>query len=121
MNEAHVTSLELSKRLKALGVKQESEFYWIAGCIMAWPDTTIGECSAFLASELGELLPLYLKRDANKGISFSVETDGLQIYKSYDNKVWIVSYSYNSESDRSLANCLAKMLIYLIENKLITM
>ena len=64
--EHHVTSLELSKRLKELGVPQDSAFYWQrhhsvdapGGWTWSLSNTTNGNCvSAFLASELGELLP----------------------------------------------------------------
>ena len=73
--EQHVTNLKLSKRLKELGVPQNSYLKWFS------PNSIIGDdrshfvtndygtgwgheviCSAFLASELGEMLPksLYL-------------------------------------------------------------
>ena len=76
-----VTSLELSKRLCELGVKQESLFYWTDGYLVisinmdlllennnvrtlsginnSWPDDEINEhYSAFTSSELLEFLPL---------------------------------------------------------------
>lgn len=74
--EKHVTSLELSQRLKSLGVPQESAFYWTRkwngfaggydgesrGRVLVYQDvepTKDAEpISAFLASELGEMLLL---------------------------------------------------------------
>jgi len=81
MNKNLVTSLELSRTLEKLGVKQESEFYWIKNFHTndPWkigdkvdignnndaiskglePWYTIG-ASAFLSGELGEMLPVSL-------------------------------------------------------------
>jgi len=137
-----VTSLKLSKKLKKLGVKQESIWYWtdftgvktkVGGRFYTtdWyiTDNNLVEIdkvifgkhyiSAFTVAELGEKLPLSLKEDADKGISFSVETKGLQIYKSYDNKSWIVSYGGRNQSNKSEAEARGEMLAYLIKNKLI--
>lgn len=63
--ERHVTSLELSKRLKELGVPQESEYVWdpegnVPTLHLNLWDPLSGvrpHFSAFLASELGEMLP----------------------------------------------------------------
>ncbi len=61
--EEQVCNLELSKRLKELGVKQESLFWW---CIEPeafknrdWyiGDTNDRKFSAFTVAELGDLLP----------------------------------------------------------------
>lgn len=75
-----VVSLELSQRLKELGVKQESLFYWTGlngeNFLMIVKDfegESIPEnrkdnfISAFTSSELGEMLPAYFathKRDS---------------------------------------------------------
>lgn len=70
--ESKVTSLELSKRLKELGVKQKSLFYWFHYYDSGWIVQTEGQIpslclprdskderfiSAFIASELLELMP----------------------------------------------------------------
>jgi len=78
--ENQVCSLELSKRLKELGIKQESLFYWIedyelysdepqllyapteqfsnGNGELDWPRNNPENChSAFTVAELGELLP----------------------------------------------------------------
>jgi len=132
-----VCSLELAKRLKELGVKQRSYFWWVElshelvttqTAVISGIEEERCElrdigvkriCSAFTVAELGEMLPLYLEIDANKGISFSVETCGLQIWKTYDNKGWVVAYGNRITSDDTEANARAKMLVYLLENDLI--
>jgi hypothetical protein len=74
--EQQICSLELAKRLKALGVKQESYFYYSA-CIHCLEKNDgvdywdIGEdegeysshikYSAFTVAELGEMLPVYVE------------------------------------------------------------
>lgn len=61
--EQQVTSLEISKRLKELGVKQESYFIWVEEGWRHIPFLSdrnhgyVGSCSAFTSSELGEMLP----------------------------------------------------------------
>lgn len=120
--ESQVTNLELSKKLKELGVKQNSFFYWIT-----WDDgdtklhnysgegqDLVGDyCSAFTCSELGEILPrsLWIKR----------ESYYLNICHNAAGG-WLVSYGeykYLSIGAETMADAMAKMLIYLIENKLL--
>jgi len=128
--ESQVTSLELSKKLKELGVKQESLFYW-ERCshfgvnnnfsIIYEPTHDLityefGDChcihssheytySAFTASELLELLPLF-----SGSIPNIIKTE--KYTSSYFNQ----EIKFN---DENLSNSLAKMLIHLTENKLI--
>ncbi len=110
-----VCSLELARRLKELGVEKESYFEWLFYPEkMEWKASPafknqIGY-SAYTASELGELLPnwVQIKRNDNQ---FEVGT-----------LTWInkCEYDWNCYAgDRYLANALAKMLIFLLENKLI--
>src|ERR1017187_8222476 len=119
--EDQVCSLELSKRLKELGVKQESYFYW-SNIDTPHPRLVIhfersersGDfwISAFTVAELGEMLPY-----------------GFEDYKYSSecglNKYWsctapqLNDYAY--EQDINEANMRAKMLIHLIENKLISL
>lgn len=125
--EQQVCSLDLAKRLKELGVKQESLFYW-SNCCSCKKDFTI-ECSlwhndqtgewddghkleeseplysAFTVSELGEMLPE--GTTTRKG--WGIDTDYVM---------------FNNEADKICSACTeadarAKMLIYLLENKLI--
>jgi hypothetical protein len=64
--ESQVTSLELSKQLKSLGVKQDSAFYWYCPSgdltrvsLIQKENFTYSECtfSAFTCTELREMLP----------------------------------------------------------------
>ena len=66
--EKQVSSLEPSKHLKELGVKQESHFYWnrptnlaphqiVSGTFTWKTDDEDGRVSAFTVAELGEMLP----------------------------------------------------------------
>jgi len=132
-----VCSLELSKRLKELGVKQESLFYWIkAGlnvstCEENWqieyiihnlekiPDHMI---SAFTVAELGEILPHTIKatpdlpyfQDETADFDLYYNKNGHPFYK-FDQLIICLNYDENETE----ANDRAKMLIYLIENNLI--
>ena len=128
--EKQVCSLELAKKLKELGVKQESLFYWYyVKNLKSWEIFSIHEdvlrdkddVSAFTVAELGEMLPKELKIN----ISIAIMT-------SHNNtKKWCVyyytptspegsKYHYGQLEDTE-ADARAKMLIYLIENKLITL
>lgn len=106
-----VANLELSKKLKELGVKQESLFYWadfkgelkILEDEYIWSNEDFGRkvekiCSAFTVAELG------------KKINWRRQTITLheEFYKL------IVDNPEKSEADIR-----AKWLIYLIENNLI--
>lgn len=144
--EQQVCSIELAKRLKELGIKQESLFYWLddRDC----EDNTCEDCklkteiifspnifhenavtlrdyySAFTVAELGEMLP--------SEIEYGASTFNLQFYKL--NKIWDGQYFDPDSSyilhglvpgfvdyyifDTKEADARAKMLIYLIENKL---
>jgi hypothetical protein len=73
--EEQVTSLEVSKKLKELGVKQESLWYWWkAGHIFVEERRYAGRqweklASAFTVAELGEMLPdnFYTTKDTTTG------------------------------------------------------
>ncbi len=71
--EDQVCSLELSKRLKELGVKQKSLFYWSENAAYGWqivnnkyPKEDLEEngmtdgISAFSVAELGEMIGIHL-------------------------------------------------------------
>lgn len=120
----HVTSLELSQRLRELKVKQESHLHWVQLKLDSEPYLyrTVWEAkkldnvlaSAFLASELGDMVP------------YEINNHYMHIHKCFVN-VWEIVYLNDllalkqipltkSFTDNFLPNCLAKMLIHLIEN-----
>ena len=121
--EQQVCSLELAKRLKELGVKQESYAYW---CWNNGTDVFPGKtdaivllnkggrhvdsptyCSAFTVAELGEML--------------REEEFELPTYLS-STKEWVaVCETTLIGGADTEADARAKMLIYLLENKLITL
>jgi hypothetical protein len=122
--QQQVCTLESAKRLKELGVKQESYFYWQVPNsgnlenkedgveIVHYPTGKFWDYySAFTVAELGELLP-------SPGV-----LGWLEIFKKEDGN-WMVRYSdtgYRIEEDLNEAEVRAQMLIYLLENNLITL
>lgn len=132
--ENQVVSLDLAKRLKEMGVKQESYFFWYVneppqGQFVAKDDSFVGfggivhraHCSAFTVAELGEMLPDYIQQE-----------DGTmaQLIISKHRPFWVADYQwgenmqllalYRQTADTE-ADARAKMLIYLLENKLINL
>jgi hypothetical protein len=109
--EEQVTSLELSKKLKELGVKEESLWYWWkAGHIFVEEERYAGKqweklASAFTVAELGEMLP--------KGFNQYEDT----FYKTRTWKFRTSARGLNIEGNTE-ADARAKMLIYLLENRL---
>lgn len=126
--EKQVCNLQLAKKLKELGVKQESCFYW---CTILGTDNEAdlrpsvglfgkeidfghnygGEVSAFTVAELGEMLP-----------------DLYESYRTAGSKQWYcnlvlgarkVTIQYPNTIADTEADARSKMLIYLLENKLI--
>lgn len=121
--ENQVTSLELSKKLKELGVKQESLFYWVITLTqdyhISFYDNELPEVlkerndcySAFTVAELGEMLPTGY-------YTLQTKEDGwmccARILRTFERGVLIQNTWGDTEADAR-----AKMLIYLYENKLI--
>lgn len=134
--EQQVCSVESAKRLKELGCRQESFFYWCdkqlhvktamgystLGCEspMCTPDVILDEeyyeyfekhpVSAYTVAELGEMLPKNL------------DGDKLRIFR-FQNGAWEIWYSttppINPIVEEIEAEARALMLIYLIEQGLI--
>lgn len=116
--ENQVCSLENAKKLKELGVKQDS--LWgrnknIGGKEYHLARMYNAEISAFTIAELMERLPAYIDYEKMKCIltCWKKPDEFGVIYNSGLNN------AMNPRIDKTLANALAKMLIYLIENKLI--
>jgi hypothetical protein len=133
--EQQVVSLGLAKRLKELGVKQESLFWWnrqTKELVYAdkksiltniWSQTTW--YSAFTVAELGEMLPVEIYFKISPKDSFRVRAEWC-IYKF--GNCWSLVLEECSDREGKLyediradteADVRAKMLIYLLENKLI--
>jgi len=122
--EQQVCSLELAKKLKDLGVKQESIWLWIKRKKKRkiekkgeWGLSTSKEIlpsettesleylSAYTVAELGEMLP-----------------EGCRTWKYAEGWAGKIPGEQNTMGSYDTeANGRAKMLIYLIENKLITL
>jgi len=123
--EKQICSLEHAKKLKELGVKQESEWIWaimnIGAGQSAYIYNTVGdkgyhrdvEYSAFTVAELGEMITKYGKH----GNDLPKWDYGWQCPQFMN----ILHNAENIEGqwDLTEANARAKMLIYLIENKLL--
>lgn len=144
--EQQVCSLELAKRLKELGVKQETYFVWwyteaMSADVKYFPDQDWGKrewslrvnapldanrkenlyggraLAAFTVAELGEMLPDVVIDDEDR-TNFWLRT-----WKT--GQEWAFAYTYGQtsiyvETALTEADARAKMLIYLIENNLIT-
>ena len=135
--EKQVCSLKLAKKLKKLRVKQESyflyifdngeweienEYIWekIEG---EWGDAReikdLERYSAFTVAELGEKLPwcLRLANDNYYEIEYwCVGKWGINYKNRFDGVTTLLKESIFSKHE---ANARAKMLVYLIENKLL--
>ena len=109
--EHQVTNLEISKHLKELGVSQKSQFYHGASGVMFQPllPNQYVICSAFTVAELGEMLPFYFsgEKHSNDWRCGFANNDG-----RFKNVPFV---SADTEADAR-----GKMLVYLLENKLIT-
>lgn len=133
-----VTSLETSKKLKELGVEQESIFFWIQtydstlapilNHSIARAPSVRGDLylvdrspngrnyAAFTASELAEMLPSCIYKGENRYFKLNIV--------KYDD-VWAVCYHWHDHDlylpngNKLLVEALADCLVYLKENKLI--
>jgi len=118
--EKQVTSLEISQRLKELGVSQyESHLTWHADqpevtgyCVVLNNQRTCGKgFAAYSVAELGEMLPTHL--DGRKIESSKERNFVLKLWNTRTQKCEFHSYAVLEADARG------KMLVYLLENKLI--
>lgn len=126
--EQQVCSLELAKRLKELGVKQDSAFYWVSfeahdyilnqevpgslkerNFLLPSDDSRLknypafsNNFSAFTVAELGEILPFGF--DSHK-------------VEEHTNLGWMARYTDYRFFAATEADARAKMLIHLIERE----
>lgn len=125
--EKQVVSLELAKKLKELGVKQESYFEyrlfdygWSLPIKRGDIPKRLGaayvgqdDVAAFTVAELGELLPLMTWTQQQKPMPTPEQPNWYCLTTLPDSKT---GHSTNAHTE---ADARAKMLIYLIENKLV--
>lgn len=121
--EQQVVSLELAKKMKELGFKQESLFYWInreeipgktIWCLEFADEQKIDYLkksnfdiiSAYTVAELGEMLPDHFHTQKS-GVDYFIQSQ-------LPSQIALGHYEF-SETE---ADVRAKMLIYLKENNL---
>lgn len=125
--EKQVCSLELAKKLKELGVEQDSYFSWIYvshdqewKCGDAINDRPF--VSAFTVAELGEIIEWSINRGEwyiHIAPKFSADGSWVLWFEDEDgekNKMYPDGRWYIT--DKNEADARAKMLIYLLENNL---
>jgi hypothetical protein len=132
--EDQVCSLELAKRLKKSGVKQESQFIWGdrgdevflffrsasayvnqgLGYFRTFPHDIDYAYAAFTVAELGEMLPITLKAIAAYQLPSRISATEWHWFKK-------VEHGIQDQIDHTEADARTNLLIYLLENKLITL
>lgn len=127
--EQQVVSLEIAKRLKELGAKQESLYHWVdSGNIQEYWSLISNYSgndglSAFTVAELGEMLPTSLYKE-NQTYFFNLANgNGVRCpnYVTYINGQTGIHLLNKLIWEKTEAEARGKMLIYLLENKLITL
>ncbi len=128
--EDQVCSLEIAKRLKELGLKQQSLFEWQLFKSEHWASeirliykenfTCPSESwSAFTGAELGEMLPYSFNIERDKYIFSEVKTFLTNLYCiCYRNVFKKLNIPSEIIINVNEANARAQMLIYLLENSL---
>lgn len=138
--ESQVCSLELAKRLKELGVRQESKFYWgllppteliphteweifYTTSVVLKKYCNADNNSAFTVAELGEMFPV---RTEAGGLIRVIDS-----HRNTDGE-WSINFreidvitnkkrSLNCEKESTEADARAKMLVYLIEKGIVNL
>lgn len=136
--ENQVCSLELAKKLEALGVPQESYFEWEYDHLLAkkglpakWLVVKrsqyfrevkgIEHYSAYTSTELGKILPISIHKKREMPYHLVCRKQ----IQTVDTDEWLVAYEkkYNDNLISFIAdteaNARAKCLVYLLENTLI--
>ena len=129
--ETQVCSRELAQRLAELGVRQESVFWWVERKLtytggLASQAQLRGGISAFTVAELGEMLPNEINIPSKNGKPRSYN-HWLRFgrYRVLVNAFWCAypggtARTNLEERANTEADARAKMLIYLLENNLIS-
>lgn len=130
-----LTSLEPSKRLRELGVPQDSLFYWntkkevlVYSKHLSVAPIDFGDdyYSAFTLAELGEMLPVSINLPSGENVGYCCVKTIHKYICGYDTSenTWARlndSEYYMVGIAETEADARAMLLIYLIENKLITL
>ena len=117
-----VVSLELAKRLKELGVKQESLWYWSNDKLYNNYGCDCTDCGygctkpikgvpTFTVAELGEILP--------KGVMFNITDIGCNAVYQFNLDKDAQTAEETVSLGKTEADARAKLLIHLIEEKII--
>lgn len=133
--EQQVVSLDLAKRLKKLGAKQESQFFWWihndgSARLITKHETfeafhaVQNRVSAFTFAEIGEVLPDHLtaeevgeeppKGSTNLTIEKFVNGVWSVCYENYEHHRYVPDYTARTSID-----AMAKMLVYLLRYEVI--
>lgn len=135
--ENQVCSLELAQKLKSLGVKQESVCWWARDWGSETGETFVTHdearwdviYAAFTVAELGEMLPWFVKEHDEMYWITLIKNGPSPV----TGKTWNIEYATIENEERECkilgsdatadteADARAKCLIYLLENKLITL
>lgn len=127
--ESQVASLDLSKKLKALGVVQESAFYWFEH---KWRGKYPEHENDFVFKHEPDDESLYPKEYWNSFAAFTVAELGVMLPKEYVTARYGNEWGGYERDDEGLgliytpwpwpnteANARAKMLVYLIEKGIV--
>jgi hypothetical protein len=120
--EQQVCSLELAKRLKDLGVVEPSLFFfeWRGAKpheieFQEKPYHNPDNVNTYTVAELGEMLKTLLD---DEFISYNFDNDEEFVWIAQVKKWSDVTFVGHTEHADTEANARAKMLVYLLENKL---
>lgn len=131
MNKKYVTNLGISKRLKELGVKQESDFYWkiyknYIGLVdkYAKEGSSREHVSAFHVSELVEKLPESIEIPDEDMACYLLRISKNPMGNNHKVCSYFVYYiqqhtSYIMFDEGTLANALGLMLRHLLKSEII--
>jgi hypothetical protein len=121
-NNCGVVSFKIAKKLNKLMGERTSQFsYWRIGknTVLLSSETDSGDsyiCPAFTVAELGEMLPCVIGDKCPQLFLVIRKMERWEV--GYENPVTDISGAIYTQSDTE-ADARGKMLIYLLENKLI--
>lgn len=121
--ENQVVSLELAKKLKELGVKQESQFMWWKGAGEGylrptdWSQFNMEPKPMYSTADLRERFSAFTVAELGEMLSTTENNNQIRDTKVFTQ--WGCDYETHRTLAPTEADVRAKMLIYLLENKLI--